>query len=797
MLIRKKRRNARIEKQERIKAEDDDDDEEGEEEEDEDDEEQENHNRKRKHEESEDENEDEPTSKHKKSATNKKKASPVKLKTEPECDEEDVNAKSYADLYESKLKYRKRRKPQKDWALAKKVLEEAYARQKAQDDDDGEESIASQESDISAAGNSFKGSKKFKEFDRQTDDMGVGMKKIKTEPDMLNKKASVCLLGTKKKSKKCLMSKQMPPPKDEKPLETSKVVILGEDGEPLEEAQHQGLYGQLRHVVSELVRDPQKLSQSGVVELRVPLDSPQSFIEVMARQMHSLQRPFSPYGELPIIREDLGYKTRACECIAPHMCSVCWINDHMYCRNMKRSARDLPLCGGCIHYVPCPHYRQQDNNDGSQLLRGNRKKEGRKARYVMREVQPERYSLDVNTRSDSQANTEVKKSDSENSDTLQASEVNVFPSPSKGAPQKSKKVDTEKGLLSGEDLLCDEVLPESDSEPNSPVVPPGTEMLKTQLRVRASQIKKSLGFSKLPKTISPLKRQMELARARYTSPPPSCSHQDAEDSLGEKIDVTEYAFEIVIGDDVQDPDAEADYGVPLSEEYCVKEGASQSRSSHYHDNECESKTLRIKIVPPREGETPSDMHTVEIESSGEGTFKLHVPRGEGHESKSDQNAVRYVMKQVKREDTPVSNMDWDESRDGSEFTGQSVSTASSQCGDSQASEPEGLVGEPQVAWYPASEKQPDGNPEQSKTQKGKKKLHSNKKKQLDLASVCSEESSASSVTLTKDARDAPAEGTGKTKWIPGKDGTQVLTFTTKEIRERKPELLDYVKVRNH
>ncbi len=45
------------------------------------------------------------------------------------------------------------------------------------------------------------------------------------------------------------------------------------------------------------------------------------------------------------------------ECLVPHMCRICWINDHMYCKNMKRIARDLPPCGGCLHYVPCEHYR--------------------------------------------------------------------------------------------------------------------------------------------------------------------------------------------------------------------------------------------------------------------------------------------------------------------------------------------------------------------------------------------------------------------------------------------------------
>ena len=45
--------------------------------------------------------------------------------------------------------------------------------------------------------------------------------------------------------------------------------------------------------------------------------------------------------------------------MTPHMCNVCCVNDHMYCHNMKRIARELPnFSTGCIHYIPCEHFRQ-------------------------------------------------------------------------------------------------------------------------------------------------------------------------------------------------------------------------------------------------------------------------------------------------------------------------------------------------------------------------------------------------------------------------------------------------------
>ena len=46
-------------------------------------------------------------------------------------------------------------------------------------------------------------------------------------------------------------------------------------------------------------------------------------------------------------------------CVTPHMCSVCWVNDHMYCSNMRRTSRDLPPHGGCLHYIPCEHYQRE------------------------------------------------------------------------------------------------------------------------------------------------------------------------------------------------------------------------------------------------------------------------------------------------------------------------------------------------------------------------------------------------------------------------------------------------------
>ena len=140
------------------------------------------------------------------------------------------------------------------------------------------------------------------------------------------------------------------------------------------------------------------------------------------------------------------YKYKDEDCVVPHMCTVCWINDHMYCRNMKRIARDLPLFGGCLHYIPCTHYRHLKE---------------RKA-----------YDAGFNKSGISQ---------------MKISNGRVA--------EEDIKLPT-----CGEDLICNESLKEFDSDLSSPSSPDETDTLRLQLRVRAAQLKQSLGITKLPLT---------------------------------------------------------------------------------------------------------------------------------------------------------------------------------------------------------------------------------------------------------------------------------------------------------
>lgn len=157
------------------------------------------------------------------------------------------------------------------------------------------------------------------------------------------------------------------------------------------------------------------------------------------------------------------------ECIVPHLCNVCWVNDHMYCIGMQKIESDLPKLGGCLHNTICEHYIMKqkimeqplDLSSKSQNLTADDKsdlnKSSRKRRYSEGSVS-EMFS--------------VKKS-------RRRSSCEEFVTHTKETPV---------------DLTCRETLGESPTEPHSPEQPVGTESLRVQLRARASQIVKSLGF---------------------------------------------------------------------------------------------------------------------------------------------------------------------------------------------------------------------------------------------------------------------------------------------------------------
>ena len=48
----------------------------------------------------------------------------------------------------------------------------------------------------------------------------------------------------------------------------------------------------------------------------------------------------------PVVKGTLS----AHACQVPHMCAYCWINDHMYCKNMKKNEHDIKPHGECLHF---------------------------------------------------------------------------------------------------------------------------------------------------------------------------------------------------------------------------------------------------------------------------------------------------------------------------------------------------------------------------------------------------------------------------------------------------------------
>ena len=620
-----------------------------------------------------------------KKATKKKS----KVKKEPDSEGDGVDTKSYTDLYETKLKNKKKRS--KDWALAKKVLEEAQAEAKAKEAASGKPKGGS------------KGGKKEGTKRKAAECSGTEspMKKIKTEPPSApcsdDEGGGGDKKGGKLKKKKSTSNLEQEEPVDEKPTIVTNIIILGEDGEPLQAKENAAVYDQLQTLLEG--KEAEKLARTGVLELSLPPDSPQSFIEILARQQQK-QRPQSPYNQLPIVRSDVLYKTKEAECLAPHMCSVCWINDHMYCRNMKRIARDLPLCGGCIHYVPCHHYRQKESPSITDRKR------------IQRRVRRSLYAT---------------------IDSADGSSKTVVPVSSPFASPAARKINFSADeanaarAAQGDDLLCDESLTESDSEPNSPEAPPppGTELLKAELRARALQIKKALGYKSLPKTISPLRRTLQWASpgkvVDLTAEPVDTSEDESDYS---EVVINDYAKEEIVG---QQPIEVIDYGVPLTDEFLVKEGGVKKEGW---------RTNTSIFMPNTESDASNDSHDIPVHH-----MEMHTA--------SENNYEESIF--------------GENSQDSTETSVSQISTHP----ESDDSEIEGNSGESQLF------------------RKEEKKKRRKKKSCADVISV---------KTLGgKSSGDISFEGL-KNKWQQGEDGTQVLTFTTKEIRERKPELLSYIKV---
>jgi hypothetical protein len=186
------------------------------------------------------------------------------------------------------------------------------------------------------------------------------------------------------------------------------------------------------------------------------------------------------------------------ECVTPHMCTVCWINDHMYCKNMKRTGSDLPNFLPCIHYIACVHFRSMQS--GSYL-------------------------------GDCQGSTFRTFS----GDAIDHTRMKSFRWNRNELINLDKQQQVQK-IVSEDDLLCNEVMLESDAESSNHSTE-GTELLQIQLKARTAQIFQSLGVAELPHGSS--------------SPVDVKGVQDpSEDYDGGAVEVEDIAAEVSIGDGV-------------------------------------------------------------------------------------------------------------------------------------------------------------------------------------------------------------------------------------------------------
>ena len=145
---------------------------------------------------------------------------------------------------------------------------------------------------------------------------------------------------------------------------TPMIVILGPDGKPLPPARSSYLCEKIRSTLEEVVQKPEMLRKGRVLELKEPKHKKLPSVYRQSRDGSEIEKEeTSPAHQsfLPIVSVKTDFQ-RELECQVPHMCNICWVNDHMYCKNMKRLERDLPYTGGCMHYVPCRHYMHLDEH---------------------------------------------------------------------------------------------------------------------------------------------------------------------------------------------------------------------------------------------------------------------------------------------------------------------------------------------------------------------------------------------------------------------------------------------------
>ena len=153
------------------------------------------------------------------------------------------------------------------------------------------------------------------------------------------------------------------------------IVILGPDGKPLPPSRSRYLCDRIKSTMEEVVLNPSILRKGKVLELKKSkfkqMCEPPKPKGKKGDEENKENECISPIGgrsNLPMVTVKTPYQ-REIECITPHMCNICWVNDHSYALNHKRLEEDIPYTGGCMHYVPCRHYRHLGDQKSTVLCK--------------------------------------------------------------------------------------------------------------------------------------------------------------------------------------------------------------------------------------------------------------------------------------------------------------------------------------------------------------------------------------------------------------------------------------------
>ncbi len=153
------------------------------------------------------------------------------------------------------------------------------------------------------------------------------------------------------------------------------IIILGPDGKPLPPSRSRYLCDRIKTTMEEVVLNPNILRRGKVLELKKSkyktMCEPPKPKGKKGEEENKENECVSPVGgrsNLPMVTVKTPYQ-REIECIAPHMCNICWVNDHAYALNHKRLEEDIPYTGGCMHSVPCRHYRHLGDQKSSILCK--------------------------------------------------------------------------------------------------------------------------------------------------------------------------------------------------------------------------------------------------------------------------------------------------------------------------------------------------------------------------------------------------------------------------------------------